>query len=260
MNANYPFRVACTSPELLAERVTKAPFRVVTDLDELRHLGCQDEGVILPELDKSEPLTYAELKTIAVDLDTPDALRLVKVPQRTHELQRALGRSGVLFTGQQGTIALAGMTTLVESPPGLPTTTINPGIGRYVGLHIDAMEPGQNSDQHMMGITIGEAGRGLTVCPWVTLEVVSEGLIYTRDPQDRLERRQQIRQAATRLMGKVACYTLWLNGRDDADETYEAYANLRPRQILHDGTSRQSTAVQLLDTGLVLAESFESVV
>ncbi|HET8670399.1 MAG TPA: hypothetical protein VFM05_07145 [Candidatus Saccharimonadales bacterium] len=258
-------RIACHSRKALATRITKAPFRVITDIDELRANGYQDEGVIVPQLDERESLTKAELAAIAVPWDTPDAMRLVRVPQRTTAFMHALGRSGLAFGSTLGEVTVDGRASFAEAPPGRPNTTINPAIQRYVGLHIDVMAPGQNTDQKLMGIVCGEGGRGLTFCPYITLDrVISSDLRYASRPQDRLERRQQIRDAAAQLQGSVACYTVWLEGSNPEDErTYEAYVNFEPLNIPHDGTtylSRVSAPVHLLHTGPIGPESFESIV
>ncbi len=233
------------------------------DVAELRSQGYQDEGVIVPELDKSEPLSSAELARLAVDLDAPDALRLVKVPQRTQAFMQALGRSGLLFDSELGTVTNVGMAHLTQAQPGRICTTINPTLGRYVGLHVDAIAPGARRDQMMMGVACSEGGRGLTFCPSVTLEAVSENLFHTQDPEGRLARREQIRQAAAQLQGSAVCYTLWLEGSSPDAETYEAYANFKPRDMLHDGTAYRATqpaAVHLLETASVISASFESVI
>lgn len=256
-------RIACQSPELLAGRITKAPLRVIYDHDELRSLGYQDEGVIVPELEKSEPLSSAEIAQLAVPIDTPDALRLVRVPQRTNAFMQALGRSGLLFESERGMVINAGMASLVQALPGKVCTSINPAIGRYVGLHLDVMTPGADRYQMMMGVACSEGGRGLTFCPSVTADVISEGLRYAQSPEDRLARREQIRRAAVPLQGFAVCYTLWLEGSDPSAETYEAYANIRPNNVLHDGTTYHATqpaAVHLLHTGSVSPASFESVI
>ncbi len=256
-------RIACRTPESLATRITKAPFRVIYDSGELGPLGYQDEGVIVPELEKSEPLSSAELAHLAIDLDAPDALRLVKVPQRTNAFMQALGRSGLLFESGLGAVTNAGMTSLAQAHPGKICTTINPAIGRYVGLHIDAMTPGEDLCQMMMGVACSEGGRGLTFCPSITADVISEDLRYAQNPADRLARREQIRRAAAELQGSVVCYTLWLEGSSPNAETYEAYANFQPHNMLHDGTAYRATqpaAVQLMNTGSVGPGSFKSVV
>jgi hypothetical protein len=115
----------------------------------------------------------------------------------------------------------------------------------------------------MMGIACSEGERGLTFCPSITNGVVSENLRYAQNPEGRLARREQIRQAAARLQGSAVCYTLWLEGSRPDAETYEAYVNFQPRTMLHDGTSHRATqpaAVQLLNTGSIGSVSFESVI
>jgi hypothetical protein len=62
----------------------------------------------------------------------------------------------------------------------------------------------------MMGVVCAEGGRGLTVCPSITVDCVSEDLRCPKNPEERLERREQIRRAAALLQGSVVCYTLWL--------------------------------------------------
>jgi hypothetical protein len=115
----------------------------------------------------------------------------------------------------------------------------------------------------MMGVACGEGARGLTFCPSITTDVVSEGLRYAQNSEDRLARREQIRRTAARLEGSAVCYTLWLEGSNPDAETYEAYANFRPHDMLHDGTAYRATqpaAVQLLNTGSIGSVSFESVI
>lgn len=259
------FKIACHNPEALAGRITKTSLRVIADLDELHALGYQDEGVIVPNLENRELLTAAELAAIAVPIDTPDAMRLVRVPQRTHAFMRGLGRSGLDFGGAKGDVTTATEMSLKEAPLGLLTTTINPGIGRYVGLHIDALGPGYDPDQNMMGIVCGEGARGITFAPDINIDLIDEGLRYSAatEAEKRLERRVQIRQAAARLQGELACYTLWLEGSGPGEDTYEAYANLQPRRVLHDGTTYLATepaAIQMIDTCYVTDASFDSIV
>jgi hypothetical protein len=264
MQSPNSFHIACRSRGSLSARITKAPLRLITDAAELYARNLQAEGAILPELDRSEPLTWRELRSLATDLDAPDALRLVKVPQRTNAFMRALGRSGLLFEGERGSVTNGGDTTLAEARPGEVVTTIDPSTGRHVALHIDAIDhPGQDIDQMLMGIACSEGDRGLVFCPAITVDVIDSELRRAQTPEDRLARREQVRQAAAELQGKAICYTLWVKGSPTDAETYEAYANLRPRRVFHDGTAYRATvpaAVQLLETGMVTSASFESVI
>lgn len=256
-------RIACQSPELLADRITRAPIRVVYDADELRAHGYQDEGVIVPELEKSEPLSTDELAQLATSLDAPDALRLVRVPQRTNAFMHALGRSGLLFGGELGEVTNTGIVALAQSQPRKVCTTVNPALGRFVGMHVDAMAPGADRYQMMMGVACSEGRRGLTFCPSITADVVSSDLRYAQSPEDRFARREQVRRAAARLQESAVCYTVWLEGSGPNDEAYEAYANFQPHNMLHDGTTYRATqpaAIQLVHTGTVSSDSFESVI
>jgi hypothetical protein len=145
MSSPNGLSIACSSLESLGARITKSPMRVVQNEAELASGGYQDEGIIVPELNKSEPLSLAELKQLAVDLDVPDALRLVRVPQRTNEFIRALGRSGMVLDSPLGRVINGGRTSFMEGRPHRVNTTINPSTERYVGLHVDAMEPAKTS-------------------------------------------------------------------------------------------------------------------
>jgi hypothetical protein len=263
MSSPNGLSIACSSLESLGARITKSPMRVVQNEAELASGGYQDEGIIVPELNKSEPLSLAELKQLAVDLDVPDALRLVRVPQRTNEFIRALGRSGMVLDSPLGRVINGGRTSFMEGRPHRVNTTINPSTERYVGLHVDAMEPGEDQYEMMMGVVCAEGGRGLTVCPSITVDCVSEDLRCPKNPEERLERREQIRRAAALLQGSVVCYTLWLEGSDPKGDTYEAYANFQPHHMLHDGTTYRSerpAAIHLLGTGTVTNASFESII
>lgn len=260
---NFSFNIACNDPGALANRITKAPYRLITDIDELRASGYQDEGVIVPLLDERESLSSAELAALAVPLTTPDALRIVRVPQRTYAFMEALDRSKEEFSSCLGKITAATLMSLKEAPASLVTATINPTIGRYVGLHIDALKRGDEVDQNMMGVVCGPGARGITVAPAINVGLVHEGLRRALSPEDRLARREYIRNEAAKLQGSAVCYTIWLEGSGPTDETYEAYANLRPRTLLHDGTtylSDQPGALQMIDTQLILPKSFDSLV
>jgi hypothetical protein len=257
------FQIASAYPNRLAGRITKCPLRTITNIDELRAEGYQDEGVIVPDLERAEPLTDAELAAIMVPWETPDALRLVAVPQRTHAFMKALGKSGTDFTGSQGDVVAATETSYKETPPLLATSTINPTLGRRVGMHIDAGRPGTNLAQHMMGIVCGDGDRGITFAPQVTVDCVPEALRYATAPDARLERRQVIRQHVAALGSEAVAYTLWLQGSSPDGVFYEAYANLQPHTVLHDGTTWRATrpaAIHMIDTHRIGPESFPSIV
>ncbi len=270
-----PFRVACADPAKLAERITWMPLMVVSDLATLRAGDYQDEGVMVPDVDRRRALTAGELGAIAVPLDTPGAMRLVRVPKTIEALAAALRRNGPVHASSLGTVILSGITDMQLSiaRPGKVNTTINTAIDRYVGVHIDAKsrpDPAEPFDVPMMGVAASETGRAFSIAPSVNMDCIPPHLavVSDADQAQRLERRAAIRAHVQRRIEQgeeVGCYMLALEGSLPESDTHEAYANAYPRFYAHDGStidneSGESTAMLFFTPSVVGPNTFPSIV